>query len=334
MPAVTSGAYAGSPLSSACGIWQTQETPAQPSQGQMVDVTKVQAQFDGLLKLKAVKRVVSFGGWSFSTDYDTFPIFRVGVSPANREAFAQSVAKFATDHNLDGLDFDWEYPGLFEEGSTAPAIRETLSIAAPASYWYLKGFPIKEISDVVDYIVYMTYDLHGQWDFNNAWANSGYISNYEIQQIIIAGDEPDLYGVTVTRYEDKGYILVYDGDQWVSYMSDDTMAARVEWYSQEHFGGRVVWAADLYMDYGNNGTGLPYDEIDSNSITVPNPKDLVTAGLNNIMDTRIKIAATWADMVVGYWNGSYIDVAQVLSVPVFMLEQAVNAMAQVKDIGK
>lgn len=73
---------------------------------------------------------------------------------------------------------------------------------------------------------------------------------------------------------------------------------------------------------------------EADSITVPNPKDLVTAGLNNIMDTRIKIAATWADMVVGYWNGSYIDVAQVLSVPVFMLEQAVDAMAQVKDIGK
>src|SRR4051812_34590021 len=41
---------------------------------------------------------------------------------------------------------------------------KTLSIAAPASYWYLKQFPIKEISEVVDYIVYMTYDLHGQWD--------------------------------------------------------------------------------------------------------------------------------------------------------------------------
>lgn len=38
----------------------------------------------------------------------------------------------------------------------------SVSIAAPASYWYLKGFPIKEIAKVVDYIVYMTYDLHGQ----------------------------------------------------------------------------------------------------------------------------------------------------------------------------
>lgn len=41
----------------------------------------------------------------------------------------------------------------------------SLSIAAPASFWYLKAFPIDKISAVVDYIVYMTYDLHGQWDY-------------------------------------------------------------------------------------------------------------------------------------------------------------------------
>lgn len=38
---------------------------------------------------------------------------------------------------------------------------KSLSIAAPASYWYLKPFTIAEISKVVDYIIYMTYDLHG-----------------------------------------------------------------------------------------------------------------------------------------------------------------------------
>jgi GH18 family chitinase len=37
-----------------------------------------------------------------------------------------------------------------------------ISVAAPASYWYLKGFPIKLMASVCDYIVYMTYDLHGQ----------------------------------------------------------------------------------------------------------------------------------------------------------------------------
>jgi hypothetical protein len=39
---------------------------------------------------------------------------------------------------------------------------KSLSIAAPSSYFYLKNFPIENISKVVNYIVYMTYDLHGQ----------------------------------------------------------------------------------------------------------------------------------------------------------------------------
>ena len=50
---------------------------------------------------------------------------------------------------------------------------KTVSIAAPASFWYLKGFPIRDISKVVDYIVYMTYDLHGQWDYNGTSSDPG-----------------------------------------------------------------------------------------------------------------------------------------------------------------
>jgi hypothetical protein len=44
---------------------------------------------------------------------------------------------------------------------------KSVSIAAPASYWYLKAFPIDKIAAAIDYIVYMTYDLHGQWDYGN-----------------------------------------------------------------------------------------------------------------------------------------------------------------------
>lgn len=49
----------------------------------------------------------------------------------------------------------------------------TISIAAPASYWYLKTFPIDKMAKVLDYIVYMTYDLHGRHTFRNS---SGYFS--------------------------------------------------------------------------------------------------------------------------------------------------------------
>ena len=50
---------------------------------------------------------------------------------------------------------------------------KTISIAAPASYWYLKGFPIADMSSVVDYIVFMTHDLHGQWDYGSRIAAQG-----------------------------------------------------------------------------------------------------------------------------------------------------------------
>ncbi|GAE00241.1 hypothetical protein AOR_1_482114 [Paecilomyces variotii No. 5] len=72
-----------------------------------------------------------------------------------------------------------DYTLLLPGRSTMEEVRDklssdkTLSIAAPASYWYLKSFPIANISSVVDYIVYMTYDLHGQWDWNNTWSDDG-----------------------------------------------------------------------------------------------------------------------------------------------------------------
>lgn len=47
---------------------------------------------------------------------------------------------------------------------------KTVSIAAPSSYWYLKQRPIYVVGKVVDYIVFMTYDLHGQWDASNAYS--------------------------------------------------------------------------------------------------------------------------------------------------------------------
>lgn len=48
---------------------------------------------------------------------------------------------------------------------------KSVSFAAPASYWYLKAFPIELMAKSLDYIVYMTYDLHGQWDYGNKWAS-------------------------------------------------------------------------------------------------------------------------------------------------------------------
>jgi chitinase len=364
-----------------------------------VDVSAYPDMFTSFVNLTGTKRIMSFGGWSFSTDADTSPIFRSGVTDAQRVIFAKSLLDFVTKYNLDGLDFDWEYPGATDIKRAEPGTPQdganylaflkivkaslpagkTLSIAAPASYWYLRGFPIAEISTVVDYIVYMTYDLHGQWDYGNTFVNedcangnclrahtnftetyyamsmitkagvplnkivigmarygrsfemavagctgpqclftgpesgaapgpctntSGYISNYEINQIINQLDSPDLYGnLNISMFKDhtgdafpndgyssllSGDILVYDDTQWVSYMSEVTYADRLFYWADYNIGGAVDWAVDLVFDF-SQGSGSDGSDDGDQGDTSPcnftksyNTLDDVVAALGSI----------------------------------------------------
>ncbi|KAJ5116978.1 hypothetical protein N7456_001326 [Penicillium angulare] len=165
-----------------------------------VNVSDITEQFNTFISLDTSwKKILSFGGWGFSTDPSTYDIFRQVVTDAdNRATFASNVVAFVEEYGLDGVDFDWEYPGepdipgipagseldginyflfldelrlQFLESSTVYA--SSISIAAPASFWYLQGFPIEAIGLIVDYIIFMTYDLHGQWDYGNANSQDG-----------------------------------------------------------------------------------------------------------------------------------------------------------------
>jgi GH18 family chitinase len=69
-------------------------------------------EFQNFLSLTGSKRILSFGGWDFSTDIGTYMIFRNGVTAANRITMAANIANFIKDNNLDGVDIDWEYPGV------------------------------------------------------------------------------------------------------------------------------------------------------------------------------------------------------------------------------
>jgi chitinase len=67
-----------------------------------------------------VKALVSLGGWTGSQWFST----AVGDS-ANRTAFVKTVLNFANKYELDGIDFDWEYPGNQGIGCNAISPNDT-----------------------------------------------------------------------------------------------------------------------------------------------------------------------------------------------------------------
>ncbi|RHZ55467.1 hypothetical protein CDV55_101207 [Aspergillus turcosus] len=158
-----------------------------------VDISDVEYQFSKFVKMSGFKKILSFGGWAFSTEPGTFQRFRDATKQEHRATFVNNLVSFMSRHNLDGLDFDWEYPGAPDipditpgspdEGKNYLAFLQLLrsklpsgksiSIALPASFWYLKQYPVKNIAKYVDYFIYMTYDLHGQWDVDNKSAMPG-----------------------------------------------------------------------------------------------------------------------------------------------------------------
>jgi chitinase len=86
-----------------------------------VDVSAAQDQFDGLRGLQGIQRILSFGGSGYSTDAYTFQVMRNGVLDGNRQKLAANIVNFLANNTLDGVDFDWEYPGVIQ--SSDPGAR-------------------------------------------------------------------------------------------------------------------------------------------------------------------------------------------------------------------
>lgn len=129
-----------------------------------------------------VKALVSVGGWTGSLHYST-----ALATPQNRSAFVKTITDFATKYNLDGIDFDWEYPGSqgigcnavnpddttnflsFLNELRADPIGKGLILTAATSVFPWVGPDGDRLSDVsafaknLDWIAIMNYDIWGSW---------------------------------------------------------------------------------------------------------------------------------------------------------------------------
>ncbi|KAF3802950.1 Killer toxin subunits alpha/beta [Colletotrichum gloeosporioides] len=137
-------------------------------------ITNPHSQWDAFKKLE-LKRILSFRGWAYSTEPATYNIIRRRLLRPILPSSARMRALMypgAPDIMVDGKAIGQTGDGVaylrfLTSLKQKLGTDKSVSIAAPASHWYLKAFPIDRISAVIDYNVYMTYDLHGQWDYGN-----------------------------------------------------------------------------------------------------------------------------------------------------------------------
>jgi chitinase len=88
-----------------------------------------------------------------------------------------------------------------------------------------------------------------------SYLSPGYLSNYEIYNILTQAANPEIYGnVTVEQYQYHGDVLIYDGN-WVSWLSRKSYLQYRDWYDGLNFGGTSDWAIDLNQTYAGGGSG-------------------------------------------------------------------------------
>ena len=123
--------------------------------------------------------LVSVGGWEWSGGFSD-----AALTTQSRAVFIESAVALMRQHQLDGLDIDWEYPGV--AGSTnhfrpvdganfAQLLRDlrarfdreqptgkhwAISIAAGSSAEYIAHSPLADYAPSLDTINLMTYDMY------------------------------------------------------------------------------------------------------------------------------------------------------------------------------
>lgn len=129
----------------------------------------------------SAKVVLSIGGWENSNNFS-----QVAADPQKRAKFAHGCVKHINDYGFDGIDVDWEFPGYVRHKGTPQdkqnftlllqTVRDSLqalgkrtgkyyllSASLPAAASHLPDIEVQKITEILDRLNIMTYDLFGPW---------------------------------------------------------------------------------------------------------------------------------------------------------------------------
>ncbi len=138
------------------------------------------------------KRVADGGFYTMTTNTDG------SINHAGIQKFADSAVEMMRKYKFDGLDIDYEYPTSMagagnpddrafmeprrqylwasyqelmkvlreklDHASATDGVHYMLTIAAPSSGYLLRGMETFDVTQYLDYVNIMSYDLHGAWN--------------------------------------------------------------------------------------------------------------------------------------------------------------------------
>ena len=185
----------------------------------------------------ALKILISIGGWSWSENFSD-----AVLTESSRMKFAQTSAAIVEQNNLDGVDIDWEYPGLKGEDNVFrpedkenftlmfKAIREALDVLTEKtgkSYEVTTALPcfprIFEVTEMgkaaayLDYVNLMAYDFYTSGDTAGHHSNLYPVDSYEKEE---SGDKAyALYTAAGVPAEKLVLGIPFYGRSW--YMKTD-----------------------------------------------------------------------------------------------------------------
>ncbi len=144
--------------------------------------------FRKLNELKTInpnlKILISIGGWTWSKHFSD-----AVLTDTSTENFAQSAVDIVSTYNLDGVDIDWEYPGMIGDSNVYRPedrthytnlfknLREKLDVlskqtnkkyfvttAIGGSLDFIQHTQLEEAQKYLDYINLMSYDFNESYD--------------------------------------------------------------------------------------------------------------------------------------------------------------------------
>jgi chitinase len=150
----------------------------------------------------ALKILISIGGWTWSKNFSDATL--TDTSTGN---FALSAIAIVSKFNLDGIDIDWEYPGMIGDNNKyRPEDKEHYTVlfkelragldslgrttkmkyyvttAVGGSQSYIDHTEMDKVQQYADYINIMSYDYAGGWDSISGHHTNLYTSSGDNEQ--------------------------------------------------------------------------------------------------------------------------------------------------------